>query len=79
MAEKTTYTERKDYDDGSFDEIEVEEVEGGFIQTISRHFKKGDSWEYETKKSVHTSNPLKKKSLADKLDKEYNENGLEMM
>lgn len=71
--ETTTVTKRVEHSDGSYDEVRVEEVEGGFIQYTTRHFKdaKGD-WQWKDSKSVHTENPLEKKSLVDKLSEVFN-------
>jgi predicted transcriptional regulator len=65
-------TNRTEYADGSYEEIRVEEVEGGFIKTVCTRKKDGDDWKYEDKKSVHTEDPLLDKTasgIASRLEK----------
>ena len=65
---QTTWEKREEYKDGSSNSIRVEAVDGGFIKNESRRFKKENGeWEYKDSKSIHTSNPLKEKSLVEKL------------
>jgi hypothetical protein len=64
---KTT-TKRVDNPDGSYEEIRVEEVIGGFIKTVTKHFKEDEEWKWEDEKSVHMENPLEEKDLASKLE-----------
>jgi hypothetical protein len=67
--ESTSTTKTVTYEDGSYDEIRVEKVEGGYIKTICKHYKdENGNWQYDTDKSVHTEDPLEEKmSLVDKL------------
>jgi len=67
-----TVTERTEEEDGSSVETRVEEVEGGFIKTVTKRYKDGDDWEYDVKKSVSTTNPLDKKTMAEKLEESTN-------
>jgi hypothetical protein len=72
---QTTWEKREEFEDGSSNSIRVEAVDGGFIKNESRRFKKENGeWEYKDTKSIHTSNPLKEKSLVDKLA-DYVKNG----
>lgn len=67
--ESTSTTKTITYEDGSYDEIRVEKVEGGYIKTVCKHYKddKGQ-WQYETDKSVHTEDPMEDNmSLVEKL------------
>lgn len=63
-VESKVRTSRTEYADGGYEEIRVEEVEGGFIKTVSCRKKKGDEWCYEDKKSVHTEDPLMDKTAS---------------
>ncbi len=63
-VESKVRTNRTEYADGSYEEIRVEEVEGGFIKTICTRKKDGDDWKYEDKKSVHFEDPLLDKTAA---------------
>ena len=51
-VEKTVRTKRKEFEDGSYEEIRVEDVEGGFIKTVCTR-------KYKDEKSVSTEDPLK--------------------
>lgn len=55
---------RTEFKDGGYEEIRVEEVEGGFIKTVSTRKKVGDDWKYEDKKSVSTTDPSLDKTSA---------------
>lgn len=60
---------RVENEDGSSEEIRVEEVEGGFIKTIEKRFKDSSGeWQWKIDKSVSIENPLEEKSIADKLE-----------
>jgi hypothetical protein len=66
---------RTEKEDGSYEEIRVQQVEGGFIKSVSTRKKDADgNWQYKNDKSVHTEDPLeekeeaKEKSLAEKLE-----------
>jgi hypothetical protein len=68
---------RTEKEDGSYEEIRVEQVDGGFIKSVSTRSKDGNGdWKYENNKSVHSKNPFddddkeesKEKSLAEKLE-----------
>ena len=65
-------TERTQEEDGSSIETRVEEVEGGFIKTVTKRYKDCDEWEYDIKKSGSTTNPLAKKTMAEKLEESTN-------
>jgi len=67
-GKKKTWEKREESEDGSYKEIKVEEVSNGFIKTITEHYRKGEEWEWETIKSIHTENPMEERSLADKLE-----------
>jgi hypothetical protein len=58
-VEKTVRTKRKEFEDGSYEEIRVEDVEGGFIKTVCTRKKVEGEWEYKDEKSVSTEDPLK--------------------
>jgi hypothetical protein len=61
-VEKTVRINRKEFEDGGYEEIRVEEVDGGFIKTVCTRKKKDGEWCYEDKKSVTTEDPLKDSS-----------------
>ena len=61
-VEKTVRTKRKEFEDGSYEEIRVEDVEGGFIKTVCTRKKVDGQWEYKDEKSVSTEDPLKDNS-----------------
>ena len=65
---KKSWEKRVNYEDGSFEEIRVEEVDNGFIKCVTKHYKEGDEWEYETTKTIHDENPMDEKSLVEKLE-----------
>ena len=68
-----TVIERTEEEDGSSVETRVEEVTGGFIKTVETRSKNADGdWDYKTEKSVSTSNPLDKKTMAEKLEESIN-------
>jgi len=49
---------REKFEDGSSIETKVEQVEGGWIITKEKHFKdKEGEWQWETKKSISTTDP----------------------
>lgn len=47
--------------------IEVEQVENGYIKTVSINIKSEDGWKYTSKKYISTDNPMEEKPLIDKL------------
>lgn len=56
---------RKEFEDGSSEEIRVEQVEGGFIKVVSKRYKdKEGCWKFDEEKSVSTENPIKDESSA---------------
>jgi hypothetical protein len=71
---KKSWEKRENFEDGSYKEIRVEEVDNGFIKSVTRHYKENGEWEYETKRTIHTENPMEEKSLADKLQEYLNDN-----
>lgn len=70
--EKTVKINRKEFEDGGYEEVRVEEVEGGYIKTICTRKKENGEWVYKDEKSVTTEDPLKDNSsegIADRLEK----------
>ncbi len=70
--EKTVRINRKEFEDGGYEEIRVEEVEGGYIKTVCTKTKVNGEWVYKDDKSVTTEDPLKDNSsegIADRLEK----------
>lgn len=62
-VESTVKTTRKEFEDGSSEEIRVEQVEGGFIKTICKKYKDKDGcWQWDEEKSVHTEDPMRDNS-----------------
>jgi hypothetical protein len=62
-VESVVRTTSKKFEDGSSEEVCVEQVEGGFIKTITTRKKDKDGcWKYETDKSVHTEDPMQDNS-----------------
>jgi len=62
-VESTVKTTRKEFEDGSSEEIRVEQVDGGFIKTICKKYKDKDGcWQWDEEKSVHTEDPMRDNS-----------------
>jgi len=62
-VESTVNITRKEFEDGSSEEVRVEQVDGGFIKTICKKYKDKDGcWQWDEEKSVHTENPMKDNS-----------------
>jgi hypothetical protein len=63
---------RKEFEDGSSEEIKVEQVEGGFIKTVCKRYKdKEGCWQYDEEKSVTTEDPMRDESssgIAERLE-----------
>lgn len=61
--ESTITTTRKEFEDGSSEEMRVEQVEGGYIITKECRYKndKGE-WDWKTEKSVSTTDPMQEKT-----------------
>ncbi|QDP66167.1 MAG: hypothetical protein GOVbin3661_83 [Prokaryotic dsDNA virus sp.] len=66
-AGETTWTKEVKLDDGGYIRTKVEEVSNGFLKCVDKNTKEGDKWTFETVKSIHSDNPLKEKSLVEKL------------
>lgn len=75
-ASKEVITREK-FEDGSSIETRVEQVEGGWIITKEKHYKNAEGeWQWETKKSVSTTDPNLDKSsagIASRLEKILNQ------
>lgn len=74
-AESEVRTNRKEYSDGSYEEVRIEKVEGGYIKTVNKHWKEGDDWKYDEQKSVSIEDPLQEKdsaSIAARIEKIFN-------
>jgi len=70
--ETTVRINRKEFEDGGYEEIRVEEVDGGFIKTVCTRKKIDGEWTYKDDKSVTTEDPLKDNSsegIAGRLEK----------
>jgi hypothetical protein len=61
-VETTIKTTRKEFEDGSSEEMRVEQVEGGYIITKECRYKEGDEWKWKTEKSVSTTDPTQEKT-----------------
>lgn len=62
-VESVVRSTSKKFEDGSSEEVRVEQVEGGFIKTvITRKKDKEGCWKYDEDKSVHTEDPMKDNS-----------------
>jgi len=71
-VETTVRINRKEFEGGGYEEVRVEEVDGGFIKTICTRKKVDGEWTYKDEKSVTTEDPLKDNSsegIADRLEK----------
>jgi hypothetical protein len=68
--ESETKCIKKEFADGSYEEVKVEKVEGGYIKKVCKRFKDAEGcWQYSEEKSVHTEDPLEEKSsIADRLE-----------
>jgi hypothetical protein len=69
-VESETKCIKKEFEDGSYEEVKVEKVEGGYIKKVCKRFKDSEGcWQYSEEKSVHTEDPLEEKSsIADRLE-----------
>jgi hypothetical protein len=74
-----SWEKRVNNEDGSYEEIRVEKVDNGYIKCVTKHYKEGDEWEYETSKTIHQENPMEESTLADKLAKFLGEGEPNMM
>jgi hypothetical protein len=62
-VESTVNITRKEFEDGSSEEIRVEQVDGGFIKTICKKYKDKDGcWQWNEEKSIHTEDPMRDNS-----------------
>jgi hypothetical protein len=62
-VESLVRSTRKEFEDGSYEEVKVEQVEGGYIKTVCTRKKDKDGcWQYDEDKSVHTEDPMKDNS-----------------
>jgi len=50
---------RKTFENGGYEETRVEQVEGGYIKTVTTRKKVNGEWEFKDEKSVSTTDPLK--------------------
>ena len=48
---------RKTFENGGYEETRVEQVEGGFIKTVTTRKKVNGEWEFKDEKSVSTTDP----------------------
>ena len=60
--ESTVTIKRKEFEDGGYEEVRVEQVEGGFITTTCTRKKVNGEWVYKDEKSVSTEDPNKDNS-----------------
>lgn len=69
-VETETKCIKKEFEDGSYEEVRVEKVEGGYIKTVCKRFKDSEGcWQYTDEKSVHTEDPLEEKtSIVERLE-----------
>lgn len=69
-VESETKCIKKEFADGSYEEVRVEKVEGGYIKTVCKRFKDSEGcWQYTDEKSVHTEDPLEEKtSIVERLE-----------
>jgi len=71
-VETTVRINRKEFEDGGYEEVRVEEVDGGYIKTVCTRNKVDGEWTYKDEKSVTTEDPLKDNSsegIASRLEK----------
>jgi hypothetical protein len=68
-VESECKTVRKEFADGSSEEVRVEKVDGGYIKTVCKKYKdKEGCWQWDEEKSVHAEDPLEDKtSIVDRL------------
>lgn len=69
-VESETKCIKKEFADGSYEEVRVEKVDGGYIKTVCKRFKDSEGcWQYTDEKSVHTEDPLEEKtSIVERLE-----------
>jgi hypothetical protein len=71
-VETTVRINRKEFEDGGYEETRVEEVDGGFIKTVCTRKKVNGEWTYKNEKSVSVEDPLKdmtSEGIAGRLEK----------
>ena len=71
-VETTVRINRKEFEDGGYEEVRVEEVDGGFIKTVCTRKKVDGEWIYKDEKSVSIEDPLKdmtSEGIAGRLEK----------
>ena len=61
-VETTIKTTRKEFEDGSSEEMRVEQVEGGYIITKECRYKEDGEWKWKTEKTVSTNDPTQEKT-----------------
>ena len=61
------WTKKVELEDGTSIMTKVEKVENGYIKCVDKSIKEEDGWKFESKKTIHTENPLQEKSLIQKL------------
>jgi hypothetical protein len=68
-VESETKCIKKEFADGSSEEVKVEKVDGGYIKKVCKRFKDAKGcWQYTEEKSVHTEDPLEDNtSIVDRL------------
>lgn len=76
MSEKKEYKiwEKSTTANGKTETVRVEEVENGFIKTITTEEDAGNGWEFNSKKYIYEDNPMEEKSILDKLSDFMKEN-----
>jgi|TARA_R110002012_G_scaffold191024_1_gene358710 hypothetical protein len=65
---KKSWEKRENFEDGSYKEIVVREVDNGFIKSVVHCYEKDDEWIHDKTETIHKDNPMEDKSLADKLE-----------
>jgi hypothetical protein len=62
-VESVVRSTRKEFEDGSSEEIKVEQVDGGYIKTVCTRKKDKDGcWQYDEEKSVSIEDPMRDES-----------------
>jgi len=71
---KKSWENKETFEDGSFKEIYVREVENGFIKCVTHCYEKDGEHMHDKVETIHKENPMEDKSLADKLENFLKEN-----
>jgi|TARA_R100001443_G_scaffold116590_1_gene137456 hypothetical protein len=68
MKGNKSWEKRENFEDGSYKEVVVREVENGYIKCVTHFYEKDGEFIHDKVETIHKDNPMEDKSLADKLE-----------